>query len=406
MNGSQPPFFYRSAQWTADGTTIIASTSSNQLLSYVLPEDLLAPKSKPSQLQPQGHLQLPEPFYAAAPSPHFSLAEPTSQTVLLSSKDHPLQLHQLFPSVDGDPSQLCCYKLIRHETEEYITAESLLWSWPGTHFLVGSANRLDYFDVTRTGSDGPTLTIPTTPSKRHAPRGSGMKGMISALSIQGPAVSDTPLVAAGTWTRWLGLYDVARSNKAVANWTIKGVADGIFDVPDNGSGVVQTIWSPCGRYLVVNERKASSLLVYDIRGTGQPVNVLAGRSTDSQQRLSCDVFPGSDGGFEVWAGTGDGDVLVWEGVGSNPGLLEKSWAFSGHRSPVGAYALHPSGSVAASCSGAWTASSDEKIYDSSSTRDDTRSHNPASSTSITDDCSVKVWAIGMEETHREITPDY
>jgi telomerase Cajal body protein 1 len=403
---SYPTSFYRNAQWTADGTSIIASTSDNKLCTYVLPEDLLGDNGRdPLPLQPQGLLQLPEPFYAAAPSPYFSLQDPSTHTVLLSPKDHPLQLHRLFPDHHpGTPSQICNYKLIRKETEEYITAESLLWAWPGTHFLVGSSNRLDYFDVTRTGSDGPTLTIATIPSKRHTLKGGGvgMKGMVSALSIQAPSSSATPLVAAGTWTRWLGLYDLARSNKPVSNWSVRGVVDATFDTPDDGGGVVQTIWSPCGRYLVINERRASSILVYDVRGTGQPINALAGRATDSQQRLTCDVFAGdesSGGGFEVWAGTGDGTVMVWEGVGSRPGLLDKSWSFAAHDSPVGASVLHPSGSVVATCSGAWTITSDAHVSSSSETHNGMASLG-SSAASITKDCRVGVWAIGMGGQHQ------
>lgn len=402
----QPSSFYRNAQWTADGTAVIASTSDNKLCTYVLPEDLLGDEGRePLPLQPQGQLQLPEPFYAAAPSPYFSLQDASTHTVLLSPKDHPLQLHRLFPEhYPETPSQVCSYKLVRQETEEYITAESLLWSWPGTHFLVGSSNRLDYFDVTRTGSDGPTLTIPTIPSKRHTLKGGGvgMKGMVSALSIQAPGSSASPLVAAGTWTRWLGLYDVARSNKPVANWSIKGVVDATFATPDDGGGVVQTIWSPCGRYLVINERRASSILVYDVRGTGQPINALKGRTTNSQQRLTCDVFPGdasSGGGFEVWAGTGSGEVVVWESVGSTPGLLEKSWSFAAHQSPVGASVLHPSGSVVATCSGAWAITSDADVSSSPETHDG-MAPSGASAACITKDCRVGVWAIGMGGQHQ------
>ncbi|CRK12277.1 hypothetical protein BN1708_010420 [Verticillium longisporum] len=396
----EQPSFYRGARWTADGTTIVASTSDNRVSAFVLPENLLEPNDEAHQLGSQSTLHLSEPSYALAPAPFFSLSESASQTVLTSCKDHPIQLHHLFPD-EGTQSRLASYKLIRRETEEYISAETLLWSWPGTHFLVGSTNRLDYFDVSRTGSDGPILTIPTIPSKRHISKGGGvgMKGMISALSSQSPAISEAPIIAAGTWTRWLGLYDVSRSNKAIANWSVRGVVNDEFGCKDDGRGIVQTIWSPCGRYLTINERQASSILVYDVRGSRQPVSVLIGRDGATQQRLSCDVFAASTshGGFEVWAGSKDGHVYVWEDVGSQQGVLDTSWRFQAHNSPIGSTILHPSGSVVATCSGAWAPISDEELDEGLGSRDE-RQLPTISSTRSTSDCSIKIWAIGMKAT--------
>ncbi|TDZ39494.1 Guanine nucleotide-binding protein negative regulator 1 [Colletotrichum trifolii] len=338
----RPSSFFRGVQWTADGTTLVASTSDNRLATYVLPEDLLGPTGRPRSLVCQGDVQLPEPFYSAAVAPYYSLAEPQSQLALLSCKDHPIHLYPLFPA-SGSPTPLCSYKLIRRETEEYICAESMLWSWPGTHFLVGSVNRLDYFDVSRTGSDGPITTIPTIPSKRHLLKGGGvgMKGMVSTLSSQRPDESGAAIVAAGTWSRWMGLYDVTRTNKPVANWNIQGVAEAFFGRDVGGNGIIQTIWSPCGRYLAINERQADGILVYDVRGTGQPLNLLVGRTAATQQRLACDVYPGGQGGFELWAGTQTGDVLVYEGVGGENGAVEKSWSWTAHQSPVGSTGVHP-----------------------------------------------------------------
>ncbi|KAF6823275.1 Guanine nucleotide-binding protein negative regulator 1 [Colletotrichum plurivorum] len=389
----RPTNFFRGVQWTVDGTTLVASTSDNRISAYVLPEDLLDPAGRPRSLMPQGQLRLPEPFYAAAIAPYFSLSEPQSQLALIPCKDLPIQLRHLFPNSESAPP-LSTYKLIRRETEEYICAESLLWSWPGTHFLVGSANRLDYFDVSRTGSDGPTLTIPTIPSKRHLLKGGGvgMKGMVSALSSQYPDESGAAIIAAGTWTRWMGLYDVTRTNKPVANWSIKGVDEAHFGQDAGGNGIVQTIWSPCGRYLAINERQSSAILVYDVRGTGQPLNLLVGRAATSQQRLTCDVFPGARG-FELWAGTQNGDVLVYEDVGAREGVLEKSWDWAAHQSPIGSVGVHPTGSVMATCSGGWTTHADGDLDIELGATDDI-GRPCLSSTRITLESSIKVWTLG------------
>ncbi|KAF5022280.1 hypothetical protein F66182_5657 [Fusarium sp. NRRL 66182] len=371
--------YYTSAQWTADGTSLLVSSALNSISTFVLPDDLLDPAAaRPRCLEAQSSISLPEPSQTIAAAPFYSLAEPASQTVLVGCRDHPLQLHHLFPPEDDGVTSrsapLASYKLIRRETEEYITPSSLLWEAPGSHFVVGSTNRLDYFDMTRPGSDGPMLTIPTIPSKRHISKGSGvgMKGTVAALASSPADGNGSSIIAAGTWTRWMGLYDLHRSDKVVANWPLPH-SDGI-DGAIGGQGIVQVRWSPCGRYLVINERHASGLIVYDIRGTGELLCTLRGRNAPTQQKMTMDVFAESLF-FEVWSGTHDGGVAVWEGVGSQAGAIDPSWEWKPHDAPVGSSALHSSGSVVATCSGGW-------------------GFGESGAQTVFDESSVKIWSIG------------
>ncbi|KAL5595973.1 hypothetical protein FOVSG1_009662 [Fusarium oxysporum f. sp. vasinfectum] len=377
--------YYTSAQWTADGTSLIVSSAINSISTFVLPEDLLDPSaSRPRHLECQSSISLPEPSQTIIPAPFYSLAEPSSQTVLVGCRDHPIQLYHLFPPDDDGlasrSAPLASYKLIRFETEEYITPSSILWDAPGTHFLVGSMNRLDYFDMTRPGSDGPILTIPTIPSRRHIRKGNGvgMKGTVAALASSPVDGNGSSIIAAGTWTRWMGLYDVHRSDKVIANWSLPRSED--IDGGIGGQGIVQVRWSPCGRYLTLNERHASGLIVYDVRGTGELLCTLRGRCAPTQQKMTVDVFAGDPyaefPSFEVWAGTQDGGVAVWEGVGSQAGVVDPSWTWKPHDAPVGSTALHSSGSVVATCSGGWG------FRDSSGTK------------TVFDESSVKIWTIG------------
>lgn len=282
---------------------------------------------------------------------------------------------------------MAIYKLIKAETEAYITPSSMLWESPGTHFICGSMNRLDYFDVNRSGSDGPFLTISTAPSKKRGAKGQGigMKGHVSALASTRPDEHGCSIVAAGTRTRWVGLYDIHRTDKAIANWAVAGTDGLSSDMETGGRGIVQLSWSPCERYLVVNERNADGLLVYDIRGSGKLLSVLGGRSLDTQQRLSCDVFAGDpydSNGFEVWAGTEDGTILVWDHVGKDEGVVKSSWDWQAHSSPVGSTSLHSSGSVIATCSGGWS-------YTTNSSDDRDSLTEPA----ILKESSLKLWAM-------------
>ncbi|KAG7287358.1 hypothetical protein NEMBOFW57_006868 [Staphylotrichum longicolle] len=169
---------------SADGTTLFTSSYSNRICTFVLPESLLEPRQSPVELTPHSTLALPEPTSAIAPS--------------------------------------------------YLPVASLLWPAPGTHFVAGTANRIALFDVSRPDaalSPEPLLSIPTIPSTRHLAKGGGvgMRGTVSALAAQ-PASSGGGggeagegggggggggwgLLAAGTWTRNLGLYDLVRSGE-------------------------------------------------------------------------------------------------------------------------------------------------------------------------------------------------
>lgn len=392
--------FFTSAQWTADGTSILAASSDQTVASFILPADLLQPAGEPRHLVRQASIKLPEPTQTLASAPYFSLANPASQTFLVGCRDHPLHLYHAFPQLDDADAvehvasqPLYTYKLIRIESEQYISPASLLWEYPGTHFICGSANRIDLFDASGHCADGPTLTIPTIPSRRHISKGSGvgMKGTVAALAASPPADASGhgSILAAGTWTRWMGTYDIHRTDRVVANWSIADADEKAFRISLGGQGIVQTAWSPCGRYLVVNERQADGLLVYDIRGTGQLLAVLNGRKATTQQRLHFDVFQGETG-FEVWAGTQDGAVAVWEEVGMRNDVVEPSWTWKAHESPVGSTIVHSSGSVAATCSGGWGYPRESRETHEAS---DEESHQRR----IFDESSLRIWSIGGPE---------
>ncbi|KAI1806711.1 hypothetical protein F4811DRAFT_121973 [Daldinia bambusicola] len=361
--------YFETAQWTADGTALLTSSSSNLISGYIVPEDLLSPTAtRPLKLTPQATIQLPEPSNVLAGAPYFRLAEPWTQQLLVSARDHPIQLFYLSSpsssSSSPSPSPASSYPLTQSRSETFLTATSLIWPSPGTHFITGSRNLLARFDVTRTGEE-PLVRVKTIPSERHISKGGGvgMRGTISSLAAQPPDANYASLVAAGTWTRWVGLYDFAQAggSAAVAAWSIASAAT--RDAGIGGNGVVQTIWSPCGRYLLVGERKATGVLVYDVRVAGKLLGWLAGREALGNQRISCDVYPGQDGsggggggeaGFEVWSGTTSGIVKMWEGVGSREGAHEPAWSWDAARnSTVGSTCVHQSGTVVATCSGSW-----------------------------------------------------
>lgn len=433
---------------TKDGTTIITSSWDNQVSSFLIPEHLLEPRHHALTLRSHKTLQLATPTNVIASAPYYDIRCSNTDHLLVACQDHPLQLYQtgLPPRLAQEHEDNCStpedgnrrtapigsYHFTSPTTEAYYPIHSLIWPYPGTHFLVGTRDLIAQFDVTRNG-DGPSSQIPTIPSRRHIRKGNGvgMRGTVSALSAQTNA-DDAPtgLIAAGTWTRWVGLYDIARSGECTATWSIAEAAKGVtYAQPPTdsshshdpteptfasgttrplqgigGAGIIQTTWSPCGRYLLLNERQSTGMLVYDVRGTNKVLGFLAGRNARTHQRMSCDVFRGLDsvGGFEVWGGTLNGTVKVWEGVGNTEGCLWPSWGFSAADGgaddgrarehvvapALGSVALHFSGSVVATCAGSRVVPDEDA---------------PLRSGRM-EESSLKLWRIGASGDSNEIEP--
>lgn len=147
-----------------------------------------------------------------------------------------------------------------------------------------------------------------------------MKGIISTMA-DNPAGDG--ILAAGTYTRHIGLYAAHGSGDMIATFSVAGTA---ADRHIGGGGITQVLWSPCGRYLYVVERKSDGILVYDIRVTGQLLGWLEGRKAMTNQRLKVDLVPGiDDGPPEIWAGGTDGMVRMWTDLSDASGGKEPTW---------------------------------------------------------------------------------
>ncbi|KAK5636552.1 hypothetical protein RRF57_012264 [Xylaria bambusicola] len=423
--------YFEKAQWTADGTTLLAYSSTNLVSGYIVPENLLTAGNELT-LEPQAAIQLPETSIVLSGAPYFSLAEPWTQQLLVSARDHPIQLFCLTPS--SSPSStasthppISSYPFTKARSETFLTATSLIWPSPGTHFIAGSRSLLARFDLQRTGEE-PVTRIRTIPSERHLSKGGGvgMRGDVSALGGQ---LMDTGngvgLVAAGTWTRWVGLYDFTQAGKCVATWGIAAAVRETHMKSEQseetrgigGDGITQTIWSPCGRYLIICERKSRGALIYDVRVMGKLLGHLTGRDALGNQRVACDVFPGmnKNSGFEVWSGTSNGVVKVWEGVGSLEGPHAPAWEWAAHQSTIGNACLHSSGAVVATCAGSWEfPDGDDELADDSPSNSgqshsndsegdsDVEAHSTADQMPWTHrrnkESSLKLWSIGGAPT--------
>ncbi len=154
--------------------------------------------------------------------------------------------------------------------------------------------------------------IKTIPSRRKKSVGGGvgMKGIVSAM-----ALSPDGVLAAGTFNRWVGLWDVRGDSVGV--WQL-GRDQGDKDGVGNGAGVTSVGWLyGDGRYLWVAERGSDGVGIWDVRGSGKRLVWLRGRWAETMQRLSVESV--SD---EVWAGGTDGVVRIWKGVGMRECVIE------------------------------------------------------------------------------------
>ncbi|KAB8298314.1 hypothetical protein EYC80_002043 [Monilinia laxa] len=393
--------YFKSAQWTPDGTTLLTSSADNQIRTFILPPTLLDDPSTPLTLRPYTTHSFPTPVNCLTPYPHFTLSDPSTTLYLSCPNSLPIRLTNV---LSPTPHPQASYNLICPTTEKYLTPSSILWTSPGTHFLTGTDCLISLFDISRNGS-GPTTKLPTIPSKRHKMKGGGvgMRGIISALSLQSSTDQNTgtSILAAGTWTRWIGLYDASGLGGTVATWDISSAAD--VEAGIGGQGIGEMGWSACGRYLWVAERKSRGVLVYDVRVAGRLVAWLEGRPAETNQRMGVGCFEGGDR-LEIWAGGADGVVRVWEGVGSREGACERDWEWRAHDDPIGSTVLHPSGTVVATCSGQRAepkikddSASDDSGEDTSDDESASDSHRSQSmireATGRTPDNSLKVWSL-------------
>lgn len=360
------------------------------LRSFVVPPDLLSPdRELPNILTPYSVHQSPETVSATDFHPAYNLQEPSTCLIIASIRSLPIRLFSPFA-----PGILASYSLVSPTTEVYITPHSLLFSPENSnYFFAGSNSRLSLFDLNRNG-EGPISTRHTTRSRRHHTAAvDGMKGIVSTL-----AMSSDGILAAGTFSRWVGLYDGYGRGGTVSAFAVGQQRE--CEESTEGNGLTKVIWSQCGRYLCTVERGSDGIGVVDIRGNSKWLAWLKGRNARTQQRLGFDVIGG-----EVWAGGMDGVVRVWEGLGMTEGVIDPNWEFQAHGDPISSTVIHQSGSVLATCSGQrhYDPSLEPASQESDSDTESSRMSSPDSRSSQSSlgpgslgavfDNSLKIWAL-------------
>ncbi|KAF2745498.1 hypothetical protein M011DRAFT_469553 [Sporormia fimetaria CBS 119925] len=345
-------------QLSPDGTCILSSTHSRALSLYIIPRTILTSPS-PLPLSPYSLLAGPEPIWSFAVAPYFNLSDPTTSHILLSRRDSYITLYNPLSPTPTTP--LSTYPLINPLHEALLPPTSLTYAPSGTHFLAGTDSLISLFSITHPSSP-PLSQLRTTPSKgKYRRSASGYKGVITSLSLSPDSSDDHSILAAGTRSRWVALYDCFRLGSGGAQSEIVAVdlntGAGKRGRGRGGNGVTGVKWSPCAKYLYIAERGSDVVSIYDVRNFRHGLGWCMGRKADTNQKLGIDVFGygggglwvgGSGGGgqHEVWAGGSDGMLRYWRNPHWKEGGIEPDGEVEVGRRAVTGVAVHPCGAFA------------------------------------------------------------
>ena len=307
---------FRSADLSADGSTVLTLNEDQRLRSFVLPPDLLDEHDSLQCLEPQS-IARPTKTLTSALYPGFSLANTGTTIALQACNDLPIRLVNI---LDFSYTH-ATYPWVNASTEAWIAPHSLLFSSDGLHFVAGTKEKLAVFDVSRDG-EGPVTGTSTRKSQKSrrawGEHETPLSGIVTALSLS----RNNEVLAAGTTGREIGLYAAGGMGEKVTSFSIRDD----LEAGANGAGVTQLSWSSCGNYLFVAERKSDAILIYDIR-QGQRLSWLRGRKADTSQRLSFDLLQTSDSGHDIWAGGTDGKVRIWRDVTRSEDVVDPDAVF-------------------------------------------------------------------------------
>ncbi|KAJ4353360.1 uncharacterized protein N0V89_005088 [Didymosphaeria variabile] len=354
------------AQLSPDGTCIFTTDYSRKFSVYPFTSNIAA-EQKQQRLVPYAQFPSSDPIWAFAVNPYFNVNDHSTSTVLISRKDQYIGLHNALWDISKNQesvqkssqtgpvdisSKITSYKLVDKLTEAVKAPISLAWSPCGAYFYAGQKNEIAVFDLTYT--DDPVSKIRTIPSTRNKLKGGGwgFKGDVSALA---PSTTNAEMLAAGTRSRYVGIYDV-QSNTEITHFPLPGMINGRRIKNDKlqdviGEGVTQLKWSPDGTYLYVAERTSDALLIYDVRNFSLALAHCAGRKALTRQKMCFDVWAQKDeyntgGSHEIWAGGTDGKVRVWRNPCLREGAVEADEVIDVGEDPVSNVLVHPYGHAA------------------------------------------------------------
>lgn len=244
---------------------------------------------------------------------------PSLDYVLQSRRDLPIAI--FYGAFMTTPK--ASYRWINNATEAYIAPQSLAFRYDGQHFVAGAKERLAVFNVHQDGCE-PLRSWRTTEGRR-ARKVIGMpyvslKGLIFSL-----AISNDGALAAATTDGQIGIWADYGEGESVTSFQVE-------DEPGSRCSISKVAWSSDGRYLFAAKRQSDILYIYDIRGTGQRLGWLEGRSAQTTLPLGFEAMDNVENSVDIWAGGTDGVVRVWRNVTQREGAIAPDSSYQAHQS--------------------------------------------------------------------------
>lgn len=360
---------------SSDGNAIFTKSYDRILRTYGIGANIFD-STTPRNLKPYAQVNVGLPIHAFASNPLFNLNSPETTHALVSVKNQYISLYNtIYPSANSandasgphDTSQkLARYRWVNQLTEEVLSASSLIYTPSGTHFLAGGQNEIVLFDLNR--EDKPAWAIQTTPFKKAKGNARGYKGVVTSLSMSpSQADSNTGILAAGTRTRHISLYDLQGNGDQITHFQLPDKVHGHTNADTEhvgsitGNGVTMLKWSPCATYLYIAERRSDVILVYDVRNFRHHLGYCAGRKADTNRKMGFDIWNagGENGNHEIWAGGTDGRIRVWRDPHLKEGALVPDEDIGVADMPVTSVLAHPYGTLAIAAMGSEVGDEDE-----------------------------------------------
>lgn len=283
---------------------------------------------------------------------------------LVAAVDHPIQLLSGWKtgvSDEGERRDEIKPQIERSWSLEHGTQDAYLHAYAidvaylpdqDPYLIVGADKTIAIFDYSRLNGPVHRRNLGSSFEKSLSPEGpTFLSGSISALSCN----HQLSLVAAGSHTRGVAIFDNYGTGRNVLSFSLKG-SDTV------GGGVSHLKWSLLRPwYLYVVERDSDCALLYDVR-TGvsegvQPLSVMTGRNAYGQLKLGAalclsenhDMSSSFDDYTEtIICGGSDGSIRGWENAwesNADDTSLLPSWSRKIDTRGITEILVHPEGGL-------------------------------------------------------------
>lgn len=342
---SKVPFYFKSCQWTADGSSVLTTSSDNALRLFLVPPDSLQNHNDTDQsLLPYIRICFPSAPTGVSLYPGFDISQYHPALALVSCVNQPIRLYNLHDSTlasgSNKPNSLASYPLYNPNLDTFDNALSIVFPNSNNYsylfedsdgitdssmddiFLAGTQRqrgRVDMFSLLRPGSSfesSPPLASAFVPSFFHGTNCHGYKkAIVSSIACKPLTYQQN-----SSYLTVVGFYQGGKRNQ-----------NHFKPVDENGRGKFK------------GNIPFSELAMYDFRvgETSQCILLSKKKKTSQMKDNELDYLNYGNGTYQVlWNPPGSAtgsEHLVYQVLRNSPdilvrdsrmGLLEVGWLFN------------------------------------------------------------------------------